>query len=84
MKKNLCKRGYTKRSIDNELKKVDKLDRNNWLQNRTDKSKTDGVSFVCVNLSIIVKVSKYSNFSVEYRKSTWMRGCIEFWQTFWN
>jgi hypothetical protein len=29
MKKNLCKRGYTKRSIDNELKKVDKLDRNN-------------------------------------------------------
>jgi hypothetical protein len=46
MKKNLCKRGYTKRSIDNELKKVDKLDRNNWLQYRTDKSKTDGVPCV--------------------------------------
>ena len=46
MKKNLCKRGYTKRSIDNELKKVDKLDRNNWLQYRTDKSKTDRVPLV--------------------------------------
>lgn len=43
MKKNLCKRGYTNRSIINELKKVDKLDRNNLLQYRTDKSKTDRV-----------------------------------------
>jgi hypothetical protein len=39
------KRGYTKRSIDNELKKVDKLDRNNLLQYRTDKCKTDRVLF---------------------------------------
>ena len=46
MKKNLCKRGYTKRSIDNELKKVDKLDRNNLLQYRTDKCKTDRVPLV--------------------------------------
>ena len=46
MKKNLCKRGYTKRSIDNELKKVDKLDRNTLLQFRTDKSKTDRVPLV--------------------------------------
>jgi hypothetical protein len=42
----LTKRGYTKRSIDNELKKVDKLDRNNWLLYRTDKSKTDRVPLV--------------------------------------
>ena len=34
------------RSIDNELKKVDKLDRNNLLQYRTDKSKTDRVPLV--------------------------------------
>ena len=34
------------RSIDNELKKVDKLDRNNLLQNRTDKFKTDRVPLV--------------------------------------
>jgi 3-hydroxyisobutyrate dehydrogenase-like beta-hydroxyacid dehydrogenase len=46
MKKNLCKRGYTTRSIDNELMKVDKLDRNNLLQYRTDKSKTDRVPVV--------------------------------------
>ena len=46
MKKNLCKRGYTKRSIDNELKKVDKVDRNNLLQYRTDKSKTNQVPLV--------------------------------------
>jgi hypothetical protein len=46
IKKNLCKWGYTKRSIDNELKKVDKLDRNNLLQYRSDKSKTDRVPFV--------------------------------------
>jgi hypothetical protein len=46
MKKNLCKWGYTKRSIDNELMKVDKLDRNNLLQYRTDKSKTDRVPLV--------------------------------------
>jgi hypothetical protein len=32
MKKNLCKREHTKRSMHNELKKVDKLDRNNLLQ----------------------------------------------------
>jgi hypothetical protein len=46
MKKNLCKWGYTKRSIDNELMKVDKLDKNNLLQYRTDKSKTDRVPLV--------------------------------------
>ena len=46
MKKNLCKRGYTKRSIDNELKKVNKLDTNNLLRYRTDKSKTDRVPLV--------------------------------------
>ena len=47
MKKNFCKQGiYTKISIDNELKKVDKLDRNNLLQYRTDKSKTDRVQLV--------------------------------------
>jgi hypothetical protein len=33
-------------SIDNELKKVDKLDRNTLLQFRTDKSKTDRVPLV--------------------------------------
>ena len=46
MKKNLCKQGYTKRSIDNELKKVDKLDRNTILQYRTDKYKADRVPLV--------------------------------------
>ena len=46
MKKNLCKWGYTNRSIDNELMKVDKLDRHNLLQYRTDKSKTDRVPLV--------------------------------------
>jgi uncharacterized protein Smg (DUF494 family) len=46
MKKNLCKRGYTKSSIDSELKKVDKLDRNNLLQYRTDKYKADRVPLV--------------------------------------
>ena len=46
MRKNLCKRGYTNRSIDNELKKVAKLDRNNLLKYRTDKSKTDRVPLV--------------------------------------
>ena len=46
MKKNLCKRGYTKRSIDNELKKVAKLDRNHLLQYKTDKCKTDRVPLV--------------------------------------
>jgi 3-hydroxyisobutyrate dehydrogenase-like beta-hydroxyacid dehydrogenase len=50
MKKNLCKQGYTKRSIDNELKKVDKLDRNTILQYRTDKSKTDRVPLVLTYL----------------------------------
>jgi 3-hydroxyisobutyrate dehydrogenase-like beta-hydroxyacid dehydrogenase len=50
MKKNLCKQGYTKRSIDNELKKVDKLDRNTILQYRTDKSKTDRVLLVLTYL----------------------------------
>jgi hypothetical protein len=33
------------RSIDNELKKVDKLDRNNLLQYRTDKSYVKSFSF---------------------------------------
>ena len=46
MMKNLCKRRYTKRSIDNELRKVDKLDSNNLLWYRTDKSKTDRVPLV--------------------------------------
>jgi hypothetical protein len=41
-------KGIHKRSIDNELKKVDKLDRNNLLQYRTDKSKTDRVPLVLI------------------------------------
>jgi hypothetical protein len=49
--------GYTNRSIDNELKKVAKLDRNNLLKYRTDKSKTDRVP-------LVLTYSKSTTFAV--------------------
>jgi hypothetical protein len=59
MKKNLCKRGCTKRSIDNELKMVDKLDRNKLLQYRTDKSKTDRVPLVLTYSKVLPHVREF-------------------------
>jgi hypothetical protein len=40
-------------------------------------------SVFILSCSIIVKTFKNSNLSVDYRKSTWLRGCIEF-ATLWK
>jgi hypothetical protein len=55
------------RSIDNELKKVDKLDRNNLLQYRTNKSKTDRVPLVLTyskSLPHVREIIKKENDSI--------------------
>ena len=46
IKKQLCNRGYTNKSVENELCKVDNLNRDNLLKYRTKKPNTDRVPLV--------------------------------------